>query len=73
MEYEATKLLDRFIQLNTTYDAVSSDTDLPKSTVHRIVNFGRGRAANVDKVAKALGFKNGRRDVMLANGRRKSA
>lgn len=73
MQYDSEKLQKAFRQSQATLAVVSSDSGVKIPTVHRVISFGRGRQENVDAVAKALGFKNGRQDVMLANGRQRRA
>ena len=69
MQFDATKLTDAFVKANMLLWDVSSRSGVPLPTVHRIITTGRGREGAVDAVARALGFKRGRKDVLL-NGRR---
>ena len=72
MQYDSEKLQEAFRQSQATLSVVSDKSGVKIPTVHRVISFGRGRPENVDRVAKALGFRRGRKDVMT-NGRRRSA
>ncbi len=73
MQYDTERLKAAFNKFRQQVEeaplqSVANLSALSVTTVHRIINYGVGRATNVDKVAKALGFRNGRKDVLPGVG-----
>ena len=68
--YDATKLKSAFNRSNLTYEEVASRAQTALSTAYNTIQFGRGRKGTVDAIARVLGFRRGRLDVLLEDRKR---